>query len=115
MRELDGIGHHGSAYANNLSAEQTAAYTAAFSAITEQFKQAQLAGLSVSSDAVQQLVQQHYEFCLQFWTPSKAAYKTLAQGYLLPSPYRDSYEAVNPGLAKFHHDAIVIWADANLD
>jgi hypothetical protein len=33
----------------------------------------------------------------------------------MPSPYRDSYEAVNQGLAKFHHDAIVIWADANLD
>jgi hypothetical protein len=115
MRELDGIGHHGSAYANNLSAEQTAEYTAAFSALTEQFKQAQLSGLSVSGEIVQQLVQQHYEFCLQFWTPSKAAYKALAQSYLMPSPYRDSYEAVNQGLAKFHHDAIVIWADANLD
>ncbi len=115
MRELDGIGHHGSAYASNLSAEQTAGYTAAFSAITEQFKQAQLAGLSVSGQVVQQLVRQHYEFCLQFWTPNKAAYKALAQSYLMPSPYRDSYEAVNQGLAKFHHDAIVIWADANLD
>ena len=30
-------------------------------------------------------------------------------------PYRDSYEAVNEGLAKYHHDAIVIWADANLE
>ena len=58
MRELDGIGHHGSAYANNLSAEQTAGYTAAFSAITERFKQAQLDGLSVSGEIVQQLVQQ---------------------------------------------------------
>jgi S-methylmethionine-dependent homocysteine/selenocysteine methylase len=115
VRELDGIGHHGSAYASNLSAEQTAGYTAAFSAITEQFKQAQLAGLSVSGQVVQQLVRQHYEFCLQFWTPNKAAYKALAQSYLMPSPYRDSYEAVNQGLAKFHHDAIVIWADANLD
>jgi hypothetical protein len=115
MREVDGIGHHGSAYANNLSAEQTAGYTAAFSAITEQYKQAQLAGLSVSSDVVQQLVQQHYEFCLQFWTPTRVAYKALAQSYLLPSEYRDAYEQVNAGLAKFHHDALVVWADSNLD
>jgi hypothetical protein len=35
--------------------------------------------------------------------------------YLLPSPYRDSIEAVEPGLAKYNHDAIVIWADANLE
>lgn len=115
MRELDPVANHGSAYANNHSAEQNAQFTAAFSALTEAFKQAQFNALPVSDELVQDLVRQHYEFCLQFWTPSRAAYKSLAQSYLLPSPYRDSYEAVNAGLAKYHHDAIVLWADANLD
>lgn len=115
MRELDPIANHGSAYAGNYSAEQNAQFTAAFSALTEAFKQAQLDALPVSDEQVQGFVRQHYEFCLQFWTPSRAAYKSLAQSYLMPSPYRDSYEAVNEGLAKYHHDAIVIWADANLE
>lgn len=115
MRELDGISNHGSAYANNYSAQQNAAFTAAFGQITEQFKQAQLDGKSPADAEVQELVKLHYDFCLQFWTPSRAAYKSLAQGYLFPTPYRDAYEAVNPGLAKYHHDAIVIWADTNLE
>lgn len=114
MRELDGVGQHGSAYPNNYSAEQNAAYTAQFGEITTKFKQAQIDGLSPSDPLVQDLVKQHYDFCLQFWTPNRVAYKALAQGYLFPTPYRDAYESVNEGLAKYHHDAIVIWADANL-
>ncbi len=115
MRELDPAANHASAYASNYSAEQNTQFTAAFSAITQGFKQAQIEEVPVSDDRVQELVRQHYEFCLQFWKPTRAAYKALAQSYLLPSEYRDSYEAVNAGLAKFHHDAIVIWADANLE
>lgn len=115
MRELDPTRNHGSAYANNFSAEQNTAFTVAFSQITEQFKQAQIAGKAADDPHVQELVKAHYDFCLQFWKPSRAAYKGLAQSYLLPSPYRDSYEAVNIGLAKYHHDAMVTWADANLD
>ena len=115
MRELDPTSNHGSAYANNFSSEQNSAFTVAFGQITEQFKQAQIEGKAASAQEVQDLVKLHYEFCLQFWKPSRAAYKALAQSYLMPSPYRDSYEAVNAGLAKFHHDAIVIWADANLE
>lgn len=115
MRELDGIGHHGSAYPNNYTSEQNSAYTVAFKTITDEFKAAQIAGRSPGSEEVQALVKKHYDFCLQFWKPSRSAYKSLAQSYILPSPYRDSYEAVNAGLAKYHHDAIVIWADANLE
>lgn len=114
MREIDPVANHADYYQNNYSKEQNAQFTAAFAEITEGFKQQQLAGTPVSDDSVQALVKRHYEFCLQFWTPSREAYKALAQGYLFPTPYRDSYEAVNPGLAKYHHDAIMIWADENL-
>ena len=115
MREIDPAANHADYYQNNYSKEQNAQFTAAFAEITEAFKQQQIAGTPVTDKAVQALVKRHYEFCLQFWTPSRAAYKSLAQGYLFPTPYRDSYEAVNPGLAKYHHDAIVVWADANLE
>lgn len=115
MRELDGPSQHADLYQINYSKEQNAAFTAAFAAITEAFKHEQLAGSSPDAPAVQELVKRHYEFCLQFWKPSKAAYKALAQSYLFPTGYRDSYEAVSPGLAKYHHDAIVIWADEHLE
>lgn len=115
MRELDGTGIRADLYQNNYSKEQNQKFAATFTAITEAFKEQQIAGTDPSTSAVQELVQRHYDFCLQFWTPSRAAYKALAQSYLLPSGYRDSYESVNPGLAKYHHDAIVIWADQNLE
>ena len=102
-------------YQNSYSSQQQAAFAAEFSAITEAFKAQQEAGADPASTEVQALVAKHYEFILQFWTPTRAAYKSLAQSYILPTPYRDSYEAVNQGLAKYHYDAIVVWADQNLE
>ena len=115
MREFDNIGQHAELYSKSYSKEQNAQFTAQFGAITEAFKDAQIAAIPVSDPLVQELVKRHYEFCLQFWKPTRAAYKALAQGYLFPTDYRDAYEAVNTGLAKYHHDAIVIWADENLE
>lgn len=115
MRELDVSGVLADLYQNNYSKEQNQQFSVAFTAITNAFKAQQTAGAEPSEPTVQELVRRHYEFCLQFWTPSRAAYKALAQSYLMPSGYRDSYESVNPGLAKYHHDAIVIWADKNLE
>lgn len=114
MRELDPTANHADAYANNYSKEDNQKFTAQFGAITERFRDAMQAGTSASDPLVQDLVRQHYDFCLQFWTPTRDAYKSLAMSYLMPSPYRDSYESVAEGLAKYHYDAIVIWADANL-
>jgi hypothetical protein len=71
-------------------------------------------GLGAEDEKVQELVRQHYEFCLQFWKPDRDSYKSLAMSYLLPSPYQESYEAVAKGLGQFHYDAIVIFADQNL-
>lgn len=108
-------GLHASQYNNNYSEAENRDFTARFGAITQIMADAMLAGLPASSEVVQDAVRQHYEFCLQFWVPTRASYKSLALSYLLPSPYRDSYEAVAVGLGKFTHDAVVIWAEANLE
>jgi hypothetical protein len=71
-------------------------------------------GLATSDEAVQDLVKRHYEFCLQFWKPDRESYKSLAMSYILPSPYQESYEAIAKGLGKYHYDAIVLFADENL-
>jgi hypothetical protein len=114
MRELDPTANHADMYANNFSKEQNQQFTAQFSEITQKFAAAMQAGTLASDPLVQDLVRQHYDFCLQFWTPTRGAYKSLAMSYIMPSPYRDSYEAVATGLAKYHFDAIVTWADNNL-
>ena len=110
----DPLGFHSDAYPNAYSEEQNQAFAQQFSALTQQFAEQMSTGTPVESGVVQDLVRQHYEFCNQFWTPSREAYKSLALSYIVPSPYRDSYESVAPGLAQYHYDAIVIWADNNL-
>lgn len=114
MREIDPAAY-ADLYANNYSAQENQKFTADFGAITDKFRDAMLAGTSPLDPLVQDLVGQHYNFILQFWKPSQAAYKSLAMSYILPSPYRDSYEAVAKGLGQYHYDAIVAWANANLE
>ena len=110
----DSLGFHADAYANNYTEAENQRFTEQFGAITDAFASAMQAGTPASDAGVQELVRRHYEFCKQFWTPTREAYKSLALGYIVPSPYHDAYEAVASGLAQYHYDAIVIWADANL-
>ena len=106
---------HADQYQNNYSKEENAQFAQIFGELTQEFVVAMNVGQTPSDDAVQALVARHYKFVSQFWTPSREAYKSLAMSYILPSPYRDYYEGVHSGLGKFHYDAVVVWADANLD
>ena len=111
---LDKFSFHSSLYQNNYTKEENQKFTIAFGELTQRFASAMSSGLESSDDQVQELVKQHYEFCLQFWTPNKDAYKQLALSYILPSPYRDAYENVAEGLGKYHYEALCVWADKNL-
>ena len=108
------FGIHSEQYQNNYTKEENQKFTIAFGEITQAFAEKMGAGVSTSDESVQALVKKHYDFCSQFWSPTREAYKSLAMSYILPSPYRDSYESVAEGLGKYHYDAIVIWADKNL-
>jgi hypothetical protein len=108
------FGYQSGQYVNNYSEAENKQFTTAFSQITEGFRIAMMQGLGADDVKVQDLVRQHYEFCLQFWKPDRDSYKSLAMSYILPSPYQESYEAVAKGLGQFHYDAIVIFADQNL-
>jgi hypothetical protein len=108
------FGYHSGHYVNNLSEAENKQFTAAFSQITEGFRVAMEQGLGAEDEKVQELVRQHYEFCLQFWKPDRDSYKSLAMSYILPSPYQETYEAVAKGLGQYHYDAMVIFADKNL-
>lgn len=108
------FGMYSEQYNNDYSKEQNEQFTAGFNAITQQFVDAMNAGVPASDDAVQEAVRAHYEFCSQFWKPTREAYKNLALSYIMPSPYRDTYEGIASGLGQYHYNAIVIWADNNL-
>jgi hypothetical protein len=110
----DPLGQHSGQFVNNYTAAENREFTATFAEITEGFKAAMQECLLASDPKVLELVNQHYQFCLQFWKPNKESYKSLALSYILPSPYQESYEAVAKGLGQYHYDAIVIFADEKL-
>ena len=109
------FGYHSGQYVNNYSQEENKQFTVAFDEITQGFKVSMEQGLDVSNESVQELVRRHYEFCLQFWKPNRESYKSLAMSYIIPSPYQETYEAVAKGLGKYQYDAIVYFADKNLE
>lgn len=115
MREIDPGAQHADAYVNDFTAEQNKKFTVEFGQITDAMAEKFTSGAAVTDSEVQELVRQHFEFCSQFWKPTRESYISLALSYILPSPYRDSYEAVAPGLGKFHYDAVVEWAQLNLE
>ena len=108
------FGIHSEQFQNNYSKEEEQKFTEVFGELTSEFASKMAEGVYAGDESVQALVKQHYDFILQFWTPTKEAYKSLALTYILPSPYRDAYESVANGLGKYHYDAICIWADRNL-
>jgi hypothetical protein len=114
MSHFDPLGMHGSQYQNKYSQAENNQFTVEFNEVTKGFVEALSEGLDPTSDKVQELVRKHYEFCSKFWTPTKEAYQSLAMSYILPTPYRDTYEALAAGLGKYHYDAIVIWSEKNL-
>ena len=109
-----GFGLHSGQYQNKYTQAETNQFTLEFSEVTKGFAECMAEGVNPAEDRVQELVKRHYEFISKFWTPTKEAYKSLAMSYILPSPYKDSYEAVAKCLGKYHYDAIQIWAEQNL-
>lgn len=105
---------HAGQYQNNYSEQETNQFTIEFNEVTKSFAQVMAEGINPAEGKVQELVKKHYEFVSKFWTPTKEAYKSLAMSYILPSPYKDTYESVAKGLGKYHYDAIMIWAEKNL-
>ncbi len=104
----------GSFYQNNFSNEQNQQFAAQFEAITLEMAQHLAAGLRYDSTEMQQAIQKHYDFCLQFWTPNRESYKSLAMSYVLPTGFNETYEGYREGLGKYIYDAACHFADTTL-
>lgn len=101
-------------YQNNYSAEQNQQFAAKFEAITLEMVEHLNNGLGHDSVEMQQAVQKHYDFCLQFWKPNKETYKSLAMSYVLPTGFNETYEGYREGLGKYIYDAVCHFADTTL-
>ncbi len=104
----------GSYHQNNYSAEQNQQFAVKFEAITLEMVEHLKNGLGYDSVEMQQAVQKHYDFCLQFWTPNKETYKSLAMSFVLPTGFNETYEGYREGLGKYIYDAICHFADTTL-
>lgn len=104
----------GSYYQNNYSQEENKKFTAQFEAITLKMVACLDQSQSVDSEQMQAAVQEHFDFCMQFWRPTKEAYKSLAMSFVLPTGYNETYEGYREGLGKYIYEAMVHFADTRL-
>lgn len=104
----------GSYYQNGYSKEQNQNFAVEFDQITRKMLVVLDSGHSYSSKAMQDVVREYYNWILQFWTPDRESFKSLAMNYVLPTGYRDTYEGYREGLGKFVYDGICHFADNEL-
>lgn len=72
------------------------------------------AGVAVTDDRVQAIVERHYEGVKIFWTPNQEAYIGLGQMHVEDERFAQNYESVRPGLAAYLRDAMTAYARARL-
>ena len=91
----------------------------------EQFKQdgeelnqdlasAMKSNLEPTDMRVQVLIQRHYSWVKNFWTPTKTTYLALAHMYLDHPDYRVFYNRYHPNLAEYLVEAMRVYAEREL-
>ncbi|HHF7374196.1 MerR family transcriptional regulator [Legionella bozemanae] len=71
-------------------------------------------GLNIESSEVQDLIQQHYNWVNNCWTPTKDTYLGLGQIYLDHPDFRDFFNRYHPDLVEFLTAAMKVFAKRNL-
>ncbi|MFI9271250.1 MerR family transcriptional regulator [Kitasatospora sp. NPDC052896] len=72
------------------------------------------AGRPANDPEVLEEIAVHYRGVSEFWTPDAAAFKRLAQTYVDESEWKSVFEAIAPGLAEYHRDAMIAFAEQRL-
>jgi hypothetical protein len=67
-----------------------------------------------SSQLVQALIKEHYQWVSNFWKPSKDAYIGLGRLYVEDPRFTQNYDKYAPGCAEFMADSMQIYAQENL-
>ncbi|TDE12621.1 MerR family transcriptional regulator [Jiangella asiatica] len=72
------------------------------------------AGTPVDDQRVQDVIHGHYQWICLFWTPSREAYKGLADLYVDDDRFRQNIGAGDDALVEYLRDAMKVYADARL-
>ncbi len=80
--------------------------------LTVEIAGAMKTGINPKSEEVQKLIAKHYDGLRAFYEPNLEIYRGLANMYVADERFKANYEKVAPGLAKFMHDAMLVYADA---
>lgn len=67
-----------------------------------------------SSQLVQDLIKEHYQWVSNFWKPSKDAYIGLGRLYVEDPRFTQNYDKYAPGCAEFMATSMQIYAQENL-
>jgi hypothetical protein len=113
MRDFEPAAQHQSVN-QGYSSEQQSQFKAQHDEIAANLGELMVGGAPIDDAAVQEWIAKHYAFVSQFWTPTRAAYKSLALTYVMDPAFKENYDAHAEGLAKFVQQAINVWANANL-
>ena len=70
--------------------------------------------VSPGSPEVQELIQRHYSWVGQVWTPTRASYIGLGKMYIEHPDFNDFYNAYHPGLTVYLVEAMQIFAQHKL-
>jgi DNA-binding transcriptional MerR regulator len=72
------------------------------------------AGAAAADPRVQEIIDRHYRWVCNFWTPNAESYPGLGQLYATAPDFRSQFDAVHPQLADFMADAMQTYARAQL-
>ena len=83
-------------------------------AIQSELAEAFRAGVPVDDPRTQELVDRHYRWFCNFWTPDRDAYISVGNMYVDDARFTANYDAHAPGLAVYLRDAIKVYAESRL-
>lgn len=72
------------------------------------------AGKAPDDEQVLDVIDRHYRWITQFWTPNRESYAGLGELYTDDPRFRANYDKTDPRLAEFMRDAMAAYANARL-
>ena len=96
------------------SEDQAAQAQSGFGSVMTALATLRADGVPVGDDRVQEVIGEHYRWICLFWTPTRAAYQGLADGYVDDERFRQNIGRGDDALVEYLRDAMKAYADARL-
>ncbi|MBF6237456.1 MerR family transcriptional regulator [Nocardia otitidiscaviarum] len=100
-------------WADSLSAEETERMQRETTAAMVRMAEFMASGTPVDAPAVQAEIDAAYRLVETNWSPNADILRTLARSYLDPA-YSANFDRIAAGLARYYHDAMLVFAEMRL-